>query len=295
MARAAIALLGVAVGCGPAGSVELVIDLPAEARLSPVDDRLARFTLIAAAEGLPARVENRDVDRAPMPGQTLAFGEVPIAPGVRIELLASSPSGRLLGFGRADVGEVTDGDSISVPVKLRRPFSYVAGGQSLWAFDATLESGQAYAQPVTVPAPPAAVATTPDGGEVVVAAGTQLVLVSTSTHQSVGGTASLAAAALDVGVSSDGRWAAVVHADKVSVVDLTALRRGDTAAPAADVAGAAAVAVGGATAYVLTRPATPGSCTMPSSRYRSGRRRSRGPPSCWRRGPAGWRCSPPAR
>jgi hypothetical protein len=269
MARAALGWLGVVValggGCGSSGRVELVIDLPAEMALSPIDDRVARLTLMTQATGLSTQVENVDVAIPPMRGQTLAFGDVPIANGVLLDLQATSPSGRLLGFGHAGPLDVTSGDALSVSVKLRRPFAYVAGGASLWAFDATVEPGQPYARAVAMPAGPAAVATTPDGGEVVVVAEDALVLVSTSTHARVGGTAALEPGALDVAVSPDGRWAAVVHVAGISLVDLATLRGGDATAGFAAIDNPAAVAVGPGTAYVLTDAAQPTSCAAPSS------------------------------
>src|SRR5262249_8035555 len=168
MARGALAWLGVmVVGCGSSGGVEIVIDLPAAAQLSPMDDRVARLTLVTRAGGRAAQVDNIDVTASPMRGNSLAFGDVPIATGVELDLQATSPSGRLLGFGHAGPLDVTSGDAVSVSMKLRRPFVYVAGGAALWAFDATVEPGQPYARPVAVPPQPAAVATTPDGGEVV--------------------------------------------------------------------------------------------------------------------------------
>lgn len=278
MARAAPARLAVIVlasvasvasavsgGCRSSGNVEIVIDLPTEAQLSPIDERVARLTLQTQADGRSTQTDNIDLAAPPMRGQALAFGEVPIATGVQLDLQATSPSGRLLGFGHAGPLDVTAGDALSVSVKLRRPFVYVAGAALLWAFDATVEPGQPYALPVAVPSSPVAVATTPDGGEVVVVAQDKLALVSTSTHAAVGGTADLEPGAIGVAVSPDGTWAAVVHVTGISLVDLGALRAGAATARFAAVDNPAAVAVGPTTAYVLTDAAQPTSCTTPSA------------------------------
>jgi hypothetical protein len=251
-------------GCSSSGSVELVIDVPADSSLSPIDDRVARLTLVTQADGRSTQLQNVDVASPPMRGQILAFGDVPIDTGVMLDLQATSPSGRLLGFGHAGPLDVTSGGAVSVSVRLRRPFVYVAGAASLWAFDATVEPGQPYARAVAMPAQPAAVATTPDGGEVVVVANDALVLVSTSTHAIAGGSAALEPGAVDVAVSPDGKWAAVAHVGGFSLVDLVALRVGDATAGFAAIDGAASVAVGDGTAYVLTNAAQPMSCAAPS-------------------------------
>src|SRR5262249_57545681 len=103
----------------------------AEASLSPIDARVTRLTLVTQADGRSAQIDNVDVTVPPMRGQSLAFGDVPIATGVTLDLQATSPSGRLLGFGHAGPLDVGSGDAVAGTVALRRPSTHAAGGTSV--------------------------------------------------------------------------------------------------------------------------------------------------------------------
>ena len=87
-----------------------------------------------------------------------------------MSLIATTAAGRLVGYGRAGAPVDIFGDQIvTVSIPLRRPFAYVAGGTKLNLFDTTLEQGAAYKSILDLgPSRPVAVATSPNGMDVVV-------------------------------------------------------------------------------------------------------------------------------
>jgi hypothetical protein len=248
------------------GAVHVRIEVPEKAALSPLMSGPARLTLIAEADGQPAQSATRDL---PAPGaaatSTVSFGEIAVGTGVRVSLLAETAAGRLVGFGRASTPlAVTTGDAPDVPIRLRRPYAYVAGGASLAVFDTTVEPGAAFAAELDAVAQPHAVATTPDGAEIVVVAGDMLRVLSTGTHESsAAAQTAIAAGVTELAISPDSRWAVALHAAAgsptgVSIVDLEALRRGPQAAAFAAVERPGAVAVTAEAAYVLVDASRPG-------------------------------------
>jgi hypothetical protein len=250
------ALVG-GVACADDGAVRLRLVGPEVAELSPLDDRLASLTLIIEADGRPPEVVTRDLGGSP-----LELGEVPVGDGVRISLLGTSSSGRMVGFARTAAPlSVSASEVVEVSLQLRRPFAYVAGGTRLWSMDTTVEPGAVYGTSLEVPDPPVALAPTPDGREVVVVADSTVSLLSTSNHQVDDASVALIdGGAHDVAVSPDGRWAVVTHTDGVTVVNLDALRGGIPQATFVTVDSPGAVAVTTDTAFVLTDAAARDSC-----------------------------------
>src|SRR5262249_34118091 len=152
------------------GAVHVRVDLPDNAMISPT--AFARLTLIAEADGQPAQSVTRDVPAMPAGTPSVSFGDLAIGKGVRLSVLGFATSGRLVGFGRAlPPVDIAAGTVRDVDILLRRPFAYVTGGTSLHLFDTTVEPGTAFASTLDLVAMPTAVATTPDGAEVVVVAG----------------------------------------------------------------------------------------------------------------------------
>ncbi len=195
----------------------------------------------------------------------LAFGRLPVADGLDLELSGAAASGRVLAYGRAaGPVDVTVDHDIVVPVRTRLPFAYVAGGDGLLAVDTTREPGQPYATALAMPSATSAVATTSDGADVVVATADALVLVSTATHQPHGEQLALPGPAHDLVLSPDDHWAVVTHTDPtpgVSVVDLSALRAGDpVAATFIDTDVPQAVAAANDAAWLLSNPMAPFFC-----------------------------------
>lgn len=238
-------------GCMQDGAVRIVVDAPSDLALSPLDERLASITLLIQADGQPLRVETRAAgDRS----QPLSLGAVPIDDRVQLSLMGTNPAGRLLAYGRAaGPVDVRGGETVDVLIRLRRPFAYVSGGAQLAAFDPTLDRGQPYVSGVGV-ASPVSAAATPDGAELAVLSGGQLVLVDTATHQAVGyPTIPLEAGATDVVISPDSQWAIVAHGagGGVSLVNLPAARAGGGGVSFLPIGATGAVAVAGNTAYAL--------------------------------------------
>jgi len=251
---------GLTAGCGSDGAVHVRVILPESSALSPVASKLARLTLIAESEGVPAQSTTRDVPANPASGGAVSFGDVPVGAGVRLSLLGYAASGRLVGYGRAIAAVDVSGDAVrDVEIRLRKPFTYVTGGNRLHAFDTTVEAGQSFVGKLDIVTMPTAVATTPDGAEIVVVSGASLGLVATSNHQRTGGPAiTLQSPARRLAVSPDGRWAATLHEGGISIVDLAALRRGTTAPVFVAVPRAGALALSPDKAWVLVDPSVPG-------------------------------------
>lgn len=265
--RAALAvvlwgLLGMA--CTQSGAVRIVIDAPSAPELTPIDDRLATLMLRVDVDGMDERVETRAiVDRT----RSVSLGDIPVEPNVRLSLAAENAAGRLIGFGRgATPIDVKLGPTIDVPIRMRRPFAYVAGGGQLATFDATLEPGQPYAGGLGVAGTPVVTAPTPDGADLVVIVPGQLLLVSTATHtpEDVAPVA-IAADATDVAVSPDSQWAVVGHATGVTLVNLPSVRDGSAAPVFLGLGAVGAVSVAGGTAFALLGAASDDSCGAPSS------------------------------
>lgn len=245
------------------GAVHVRIEVPEKAALSPLMTRPARMTLIAEADGQPAQSATRELPATGAP--TVSFGEIAVGAGVRVSLLAETAAGRLVGYGRTSAPlDVGSDSALDVPIRLRRPYAYVSGGSRLAVFDTTVETGAAFASRLEGVAQPRAVATTPDGAEIVVVAGGMLTVLSTGTHErSAAAQTAIAAGVTELAISPDSRWAVALHAESgapsgVSIVDLTALRRGPAAATFAAVERPGAVAVTDEAAYVLVDASRPG-------------------------------------
>jgi hypothetical protein len=243
-------LAALALACGEDGTVRLRVELPADGTLSPLGpDTEARLTLIAESSGEPAEVLTRDFDPQ---ASSAEFGDLAIRDGVRISLQAETPGGRLLGFGRASEPiSVQAGEEIEVPIRLRRPFAYVAGAASLTAMDTTLDPGDTYHSSMGGPPNPVAVATTPDGAEIVIVAGDRLSLLSTSDHLETSGSVDVNGDARDLAISPDSRWAVVTHGGGVSIVDLDGVRLGGGGPVFVPLQSPSAAAVSMTSAYVL--------------------------------------------
>src|SRR5688572_27297104 len=117
-------------GCGDTGSVRVRIELPSDPALSPLDESSpATLTLWAEGEGTPPEVLTYNLG----PDSAAAeIGDLDVRDQVRLSLVAATPNGRLIGFGRA-AGPIAieAGENVIVPILFRRPFAYVAGASQL--------------------------------------------------------------------------------------------------------------------------------------------------------------------
>ncbi len=257
----AIMIVAAVLGCDGEGGVSLSLELPSDSALDPLDDRVSGLTLSVLSENTTVYTATREFGEL---GEAVDFGRVPIADGLRFELVGRTSSSRVVAFGRSAAAvDVTSGDLTDVAVRVRRPYVYAAGGDDLLAIDTTLDRGDDYALPITVGDQTGATATTPDGASVIVVAGTELRVIPTDDHTLTAPSALLTAPAVHVAVSPNSRWAAVTHTIPgmdtaprgVSIVDLAAVVSGG-ADPVRyiDTAAVGEVSVTDTTVWVLQDP-----------------------------------------
>ncbi len=255
IAARALLLLTALAGCGDDGSVVIQLDLPDGEGLDPLDDRVTELTVTAVAAG-----EQLFSATAPLvDGQPLELGRLPVAEQVRFELTGAAASGRIIAFGRSGVAvDVRPDARVTVPVRVRRPFAYVTGGEELVVIDATLEPGQDYLGSLAAAAGTTAAAVTADGAEVVIAGADGLRLVPTASHVPGELAVALPGEPVELAVSADGNWAVTSHQlpeEGIALIDLAALRAGAPAdARFVPLARPGAVAIAGDIAWVMVEP-----------------------------------------
>jgi hypothetical protein len=254
-----VVLLGIAGAgggsCTPDASVRIRISAPADAVLSPLDDRLALVSMQVTGPGFATQIQSRPVVR----GESIDLGEVPFADDLTITMAASDSAGRMLGFGRSDRPiDVSQGTQTEVTVRLRRPFSYLVGGPSVTAIDPTFDITQTYKRDVNGAGAALAVAVPADGKDVVVVESGVVRLIDTATHAPVAGVSpmTVTAGARDAMVSPDSKWLVITHATGVSLALLADVRKGTASAQFFPVGAASAVAFAAGRAWVLVDAAT---------------------------------------
>jgi hypothetical protein len=238
------------------GHVTLSLVIPSTPGLDPLRDA-DLLTLDGLSSG--ATVYSSTISAPPRRGDPLEFADVPTGDDLRFELRAATAAGRVVGFGRSNQSfDITDDDDVRVPIRVRKPFAYLAGADTLVAVDGTAEPGEDYVSMMPLGAPVRAVAATGDGAEVVVATPTSIRLVSTLTHVATTDELLLSSEVSELAISADGRWAAVSHQGApqgISIIDLEALRDSAPVPPtfvAIDKPGA--IAIGGGVVWVLVDP-----------------------------------------
>jgi len=254
-AARSLLLLTALAGCGDDGSVVIQLDLPDAESLDPLDGRVAELTVTAAAGG-----EQLFSATAPVVvGEPLELGQVPVADQVRFELAGAAASGRVIAFGRSGaLVDVRPDARVTVPIRVRRPFAYVAGGDELVVIDATLEPGQDYLGALPAAATISAAAVTADGAEIVIAGADGLRLVPTASHLPATAAVALPGAPVELAVSDDGAWAVTSHQmpeEGIALIDLATLRAGSPAdARFVPLLRPGAVAIAGGIAWVMLAP-----------------------------------------
>ena len=249
-ALVAVALIETAflgVGCGSSGTVQLELLAPADEALSPLGEQIAEVVLVRSAPGEPTERLIRDVSNG---ASSVDIGTIEAGDGMSLAVELRAPNQRLVGYGRAPVLDIAVGQSIDVPIFLRRPFVYVAGDTSVTSFDATGDASSAdYIGAIETTGAPRSVATSPDGGHLVIITDDNgsflLSQLSTSDHVTfAGSTAPLGLTPSDLAVSDDGRFAAVGHGGNgggMSIVDLSA--SGESAVSLAELGNVTGVAI----------------------------------------------------
>jgi hypothetical protein len=230
--RVVVFAMILAAACSAEGQVELEFLLPETEALSPIDSQLAEITVVTTVPEAGRRSETRPIQR----GEPLDLGRIPVGEGIQLAVELRSPTQRLIGYGRGPGPfDVRVGETTHVPVRMRRPFAYVTRPDGIATFDTTLDARSPdYRNTVPLSRAPTVVVPTADGADLIVLTstgnGSELSLVSTSTHQP-SGTAPLAlpAGAVEAAVSIDNRFVVVAHdgaTGGLSIIELAALRAG---------------------------------------------------------------------
>ncbi len=186
-------------GCEPEGVLSITVDLPTDARLDPTQDqRLAQLKLVAV-QGTTERGLWLDWPGSEAAsGNTLDLGTLPPGYYDRIELLGYASDGTLVGYGRALQVTIPESKHIDIPgLRFRKPVAYLCGefkdpeaGQTpavIQVNTSVLSEHQILPSiPLDQGAHCSALATTPDGGSLLVvtrAPAPRLYIVDTKASQ----------------------------------------------------------------------------------------------------------------
>ncbi len=243
---------GLAGGCAAEGGLELALELPAKAALSPTEAEIGSVGLVTYVPDQAPRSESRQVSGG---ATTLSMGRLDAGDGISLAVEMRAPNQRLVGYGRSPGPiDVVASQMLTVPINMRRPFVYVTGGTQLATFDSTRDAAgsSAYRGAIPLSRAPSVAAATADGLDVVVVSdtgnGAELSLVSTSTHEASGNPpVPLDAAPSDIAISPDSHWAVVGHSGAqggLSIVDLGAARAGQAAVQFVPLGSVGAVNIG---------------------------------------------------
>jgi len=246
-----VCALQLLLACESDGAVEFAFLLPDVEELSPAGEDVASVTLVTYETDAPPRSETRRIqDRS----EPLDIGRIEVADEVSFAVELRSPTLRLLGYGRsASPVDVLPYEVVTVPIMVRRPFVYVAGGTGLATFDATLDqTNPSYRGTIGLPVAPELSVPTHDGANLAVVAqsgtGAELLLVSTANHQPLEiAPVLLAGSPTDAAVSPDNQYVVVAHTGGgggLSIVDLESARQGESAVDVVPLGAVGGVAIG---------------------------------------------------
>lgn len=220
--------------------------------MSPDTSEIFEITLVRNAASEPS---TRTVHRVPEPNGEISLGRVEAGDELRLAVELRSPNQRLIGYGRSQAGQdVAPGDSLTLPMHVRKPFLYLTGDSAITTLDPTIDGSTdnvGYLGRIDALAQPLVTGTSSDGSALHVVHGSagayQLTVLSTANHaDSLFGPIALAQAPTDVAASADGRYVAIGHADGLSVVDTT--RAGE------EVGAITPAAISGAVARIAVSP-----------------------------------------
>ena len=220
-------VLATLLGACDSGGITIQLDWPDAEELEPEREQVEEVTL-SVLDGTDVAVR---IVRALESAEWLDMGG--IAPGndLRFTVELRSSTQRLLGYGRSALVDMRSGGAEPVPLNVRRPFVYVAGGTHVATFDTTRDvSTPAYQGQIDLIGDPVSVAVTPDGADLLVVTRTSqggaLHRISTSDHRTARQEPiSLSQEAVDMAVSASGRYVVLAHdgaGGGISIVDLTA-------------------------------------------------------------------------
>lgn len=240
--------LGAPCGCLADGQLEIQLDLPVSGGgLNPMDDsRLDHFSLVV--QGRDGTVET--INTVPYEPGTRPFfmGRVPVGDLGGLTLIGYSGVNQVLAYGQAGAFTTDESGQVTVNVALRKPFTYVAGGPQILAFDNTRSDTDDTQSPLPATGGLTTdIASTPDGRYLLVSVADfstvptvqpSLKFFTTAGHQP-GKQIPLVFKPGHVSLSPDGRWAVVAEyrpddlstpsepADLVAIVDIPAALASD--------------------------------------------------------------------
>jgi len=239
-AASALCALCACAGCRGNGKLVLHLDRPSEQALDPMEDpRLDHFSLMVRdADGELVTINTAPADLAKGEAD---LGNVPVGEVGSLTLVGYSATNRVLAWAESGPLTISGSGEVVADLPIRKPFTYIAGGQSILGFDTTLTSAEDATLAIAMDSGHTTdVASTPDGRFLLVSVGdpdnpppggaASLQLVSTATH------AQDRSISLDflpgtLSLSPDGRWAVVAEyedpgvldvAQRVSVIDVQA-------------------------------------------------------------------------
>lgn len=227
LSMVASALCGVmALACSTEGRIDIELIWPDVPELSPVQAEISEVTLVQRTLDMPT---TRTVYEVTEPGADIEMGRIEASDGLKLAVELRSQNQRLIGYGRSETAvDVSPGDSLTVPIYMRRPLVYVAGDRRLGVLDSTRDPGKADAlTSLSATNQPRAATISPNGATLLVAqsagAGAfHLLGLSTSNHTDVALDVPLIQEPSDLAVASTGRYVLIAHAGVsggVSVVD----------------------------------------------------------------------------
>jgi hypothetical protein len=215
--RTAVVSAWLLAGCLDTGSLDLALTMPTEPELKPTG--MTTITVLATSPEIPP-IANRTV----LTGNSFKAGELPVADNVQINVLLHDVSNRLVGLGEApQLIDIVGDKKTSVTIPVRRPFIYASAttmsGPQLFTYDPTLDPRNIKFQgKISGVAPTAGVSV--GGDKFVVAGGTSLQVIETSTHKVVGSAITLPGVVNDLAPVPGAQKVAVAHAGGIAIVDL---------------------------------------------------------------------------
>lgn len=239
----ALYVLAIGCGCKPGGQLEIWLDLPSSGQgLNPMEDaRLSHFSLILWGPDGTVEAVNNTPFRTD--GGSLGVGQVPVGRMAGLTLVGYSSLNQVLAYGETGPFTVNESGIVPIDVALRKPFTYVAGGPQVLAFDNTrLDSDDTQSPLPTTGGTTTDIASTPDGLYLLVSVANlsatpgispAIKLFSTAAHQP-GREIPLVFKPGHISLSPDGRWAVVAEyrpddvapppgtADQLAIVDVQA-------------------------------------------------------------------------
>jgi len=212
--RSAVVAAWLLAGCLGTGSLDLELTLPTEPDLKPTG--MTTITVLAQSPEIPP-IANRTV----LTGSSFRAGELPVGENLQINVLLHDVSNRLVGLGEApELVDIIGDKATKLAIPVRKPFIYASSGSALYTFDPTLDPRNAKFQGKLngLTSPTAGVSV--GGDRFVVAGGTSLQIVETSTHKVIGNPITLPGTVNDVAPVPSMKKVAVAHTGGIAIVNI---------------------------------------------------------------------------